>query len=145
VPRFFVVFVVAAVAAGSLAPASRGQSPVSGADRAAIQALISGQIAAFQADDGTRAYSAASPAIQQLFPSAGEFMAMVAGQYLPVYRPRAVTFGTLAETPDGPVQQVFLVGPDGKSYVAEYLMEQEADGSFRIDGVSIIPNDQPSI
>ena len=40
---------------------------------------------------------------------------MVRGQYQPVYRPRSVTFGPLVDSPAGPLQKVFLVGPDGKS------------------------------
>jgi hypothetical protein len=124
---------------------SQAQSNPGGTDRDAIQAVISGQIGAFRADEGAAAYAAASPGIQSRFPSVGDFMAMVAGQYQPVYRPQAVTFGALTDTPDGPVQQVFLVGPDGRSYVAQYLMEKQRDGAFRIAGVAIIPNDQPSI
>jgi hypothetical protein len=144
-PKVFVLFVVAFLAGAGAAGIATAQSAAGSGDLMAIQALISGQIAAFRADDGASAYSAASPSIQARFPSVSEFMAMVAGQYQPVYRPRAVTFGTLSDTADGPVQQVFLVGPDGKSYVAEYLMEKERDGSFRIAGVSIVLNDQPSI
>jgi len=115
------------------------------ADEGAIHTVISGQIAAFGRDDGATAYAAASPDIQQRFPSVGEFMTMVAGLYQPVYHPRSVAFGPLVDTPDGPLQRVFLVGPDGLGYIADYLMEKQPDGSWRINGVNLMRNDQPSI
>src|SRR4051812_25238318 len=114
-------------------------------DEGAIHTVISGQIAAFARDDGTAAYAAASPDIQARFPSVSEFMTMVTGLYQPVYHPRSVAFGPLVDTPNGPLQRVFLVGPDGLGYVADYLMEKQPDGSWRIGGVSLMRNDQPSI
>jgi hypothetical protein len=120
-------------------------SAVSGSDQAAIQTLISGQISTFRRDDGPAAYSAASPGIQSRFPSLELFMSMVAGQYQPVYRPQSVVFGQLVDTPAGPVQSVFLVGPDGASYVAQYLLEQQPDGTWKISGIAIVKDNQPSI
>ena len=114
--------------AAAMFPAA-GKAQAGGNDPAAIQSVISGQIGAFQADDGAAAYSAASPGIQALFPSVGVFMSMVSGQYQPVYRPRSVVFGPLDDTSAGPVQSVFLTGPDGLSYTADCLMQRQPDGS----------------
>jgi hypothetical protein len=117
----------------------------SSGDRAAIQSLIAGQIEAFRRDDGAAAYAAASPGIRSKFPSVEFFMSMVAGAYTPVYRPRSFAFGALNDTAGVPVQRLFLVGPDGLAYVADYFLEREPDGTWKIDGVNIVRDDQPSI
>ena len=114
-------------------------------DRAAIQSLIQNQIAAFQRDDGAAAYAMASPGIQDVFPTVEAFMNMVQQGYMPVYRPRSVTFGPLEDGPQGPLQKVFVTGPDGASYLATYALEREADGSWRISGCWLERNNAPSI
>ena len=57
-----------------------------------------------------------------IFPTVDIFMAMVRTGYQPVYRPQSVTFGPLVETAAGPIQRVFITGPDGQSYVAVYSL-----------------------
>ncbi len=114
-------------------------------DLDAIRSLVQKQLDAFQADDGGGAYSLAAPGIQTLFPSPEIFMDMVRQRYQPVYRPKSVTFGTLTEGPNGPMQKVFLVGPDGKNYVAVYTLERQEDGSWKISGCYIVVDDSPTI
>jgi hypothetical protein len=128
----------------ALAPSVRADD-VGSADRSAIQSLITGQIQAFRADDSQGAWAYASPTIQGLFQTPDNFMAMVRNGYQPVYRPRSVTFGELMATPSGPVQKVYLTGPDGKGYVAVYDMQRQADGTWKINGCQIVVDDAPSI
>jgi uncharacterized protein DUF4864 len=111
---------------------------ISPADQASIRGMISNQIEAFRRDDGNAAYGFASPTIQGLFPTADQFMSMVRNAYQPVYRPQSVTFGQLSDSPAGPLQKVFLVGPDGKSYVAVYSLQRQPDGSWRINGCTLV-------
>jgi hypothetical protein len=115
------------------------------ADPNAIRSIISGQMEAFQRDDGAAAYDYASPTIKGLFPSVDRFMAMVKSGYPPVYRPKSVTFGQLAETPSGPMQKVFLTGPDGRNWVAIYALQRQPDGSWKINGVQLIEDDGATI
>ena len=115
------------------------------ADRAAIQSLITAQIEAFRADDGAAAYGFASPMIQSVFPSPEAFMAMVKNGYPQVYRPRSVTFGMLVNSASGPIQQVFVVGPDGVSYIAAYTLERQPDGTWKINGCTILKDNSPTI
>lgn len=114
-------------------------------DRAAMQTIVSDQIAAFQSDDGIAAYEFASPSIRALFPTADIFMEMVRGGYMPVYRPQTFAFGPLIDTPRGPLQRVFITGPDGAAYVAEYLFQQQPDGSWKINGVTLVRDTSPTI
>ena len=119
------------------------------ADRSAIRGVIEAQIAAFRADDGATAFSFASPSIQRQFGDPATFLAMVRTAYMPVYRPREVRFDRLIEArlgprtdlgdPPGParvepVQTVLLVGPELEVVTAYYVMEKQADGSWRING-----------
>jgi Domain of unknown function (DUF4864) len=116
------------------APARADDSPLSEFDRAAIRSVIEAQLAAFQADDGETAFGFASPSIQQQFGDPDTFLAMVKAGYLPVYRAREVQFQRLVEYQGEPVQLVLLVGPDLAVVTAYYIMQRQADGSWRIDG-----------
>src|SRR6476619_4139500 len=92
---------------------------VSSADRSQFQAIITGQIEAFRADDGDKAYGFAAPTIHQIFPTVDVFMAMVKQGYKPVYRPQTFSFGEAGTDPLGrPVQHVTIVGPAGLTYEA---------------------------
>jgi hypothetical protein len=122
-----------------LAPATAAGGPVNDADRAEFQRIISEQIAAFRADDGPRADSYATPSIKRIFPSPEIFMRMVRQGYSPVHRPQSFRFGEAALDPLGrPAQRVTLVGPDGRTYEALYSMERQPDGSWRIDGCTLL-------
>ena len=104
------------------------------ADRDAVRAVIADQIDAFRLDDGLRAYSHAAPSIQRMFPSADTFMAMVRQGYGAVYRPQRLTFGSVQESGDVAVQEVFVTGPDGEDWLALYTLERQADGTWKITG-----------
>lgn len=104
----------------------------------AAQDSIDAQLRAFQAGDNRLAYSYAAPNIQRIFPTVETFMGMVNGGYMPVARPKSYSFGKVEELAAGAiVQQVLIVGPDGKDYEAVYTLERQEDGMFRITGVSL--------
>jgi hypothetical protein len=131
---FFALFLFAGSGLSQAALAEE----LSSADRDSIKAIVSHQLEAFQRDDGAGAYSYASPTIKGLYPNADIFMQMVKQAYQPVYRPQSVTFGQVTDSPYGVLQKVFLTGPDGKSYVAVYSMERQPDGSWLINGCSLV-------
>lgn len=114
------------------------------ADQNAIRGIIEAQLAAFQRNDGSAAFSYASPLIQQKFGSPENFMAMVEGGYAPVYRPREVEFLDSRVKDGQTAQAVRFIGPDGKSVIAIYSMEQQPDGGWRIAGVFLITTDETS-
>jgi hypothetical protein len=126
------------VSVGGLARAE-GVADLSGADRATIRQVIEAQLAAFQADDGTTAFSFASPMIQTMFGDPASFMTMVRTGYLPVYRPREVEFQGLIDFRGQPTQLVLLVGPENEVVTAYYLMERQPDGTWRINGCILRP------
>ncbi len=111
-------------------------SPHASADESsAIQQVITKQLAAFQRDDGTEAFSYASPGIRRMFGNADNFMRMVKQGYPSVYRPQTYEFREVVEIQGRLVQEVLFVGPSGEVEIASYLMERQPDGTWRINGV----------
>ena len=107
-------------------------------DIKAAQKVIDSQLKAFIANDGAAAYSFAAPNVKRIFPTVETFMSMVTNGYPPVRKPQTYSFGKVEETsPTSIVQQVLIVGPDGKDYEAVYTLEQQPDGSFQITGCSL--------
>ena len=114
-------------------PASAGDAEVK-----AAQGAIDGQLRAFRAGDNEGAYSYAAPNIKRIFPTLDIFMNMVTSAYKPVHKPRTYAFGKVQElSPTSIIQQVMIVGEDGKDYEAVYTLELQPDGKFRITGVSL--------
>jgi len=114
------------------------QEGVSDNDRSAIRRVIENQLAAFQRDDGSEAFSYASPGIQRRFGTPDNFMAMVRNGYAAVYRPQEVEIRELRVQGSTIQQEVLFVGPDGRPVIAVYTMQRQADGSWKINGVYLI-------
>ena len=108
-------------------------SSVDGAARMAID----GQIAAFRADDGERAFSYAAPGVRRMFGTSARFMSMVRQGYQPVYAPRDYSFGRTAERNGTIYQEVLVTGPKGKAWTALYTLVRQGDGSMLITGCQI--------
>lgn len=114
------------------------------ADRQAIRAVIERQLQAFLRDDGTAAFSYATPNIQGIFQTPDNFMSMVKNGYQPVYRPQAVTFRDIIDLHGAPAQRVLVVGPDGVPVIAVYPMQRMPDGTWLINGCYLLayPRDE---
>ncbi|MDF1854551.1 DUF4864 domain-containing protein [Pseudooceanicola sp.] len=119
-----------AVMIGLAAPAS-GQS-------AAIQSVISAQIADFQADDFDAAFEHASRRIQGWFVTPQNFGAMVRQAYPMVHRPREFRFLDLQAREAGLNQIVAITDASGHSFLLRYEMIV-SDRGWKIDGVYILP------
>ncbi|MBZ9975308.1 DUF4864 domain-containing protein [Mesorhizobium sp. BR-1-1-10] len=114
------------------------QASAGDAEIKAGQAVIDSQLKALIADDGAKAYSFAAPNVKQIFPTVDAFMNMVTNGYPPVRKPQSYAFGKVEQTgPGSIVQQVLIVGPDGKDYEAVYTLQQQPDGTFQITGCSL--------
>ncbi|GAB5470735.1 MAG: DUF4864 domain-containing protein [Rhodospirillales bacterium] len=114
-----------------------GSGQAQDARASSIQAVIDSQLEAFQRDDGARAFSFASPTIQQQFGTPTRFMTMVQQGYDPVYRPTSRAFREPRFEGDRAVQEVVFLDRDNRAWLATYFMEQQADGSWRIAGVRL--------
>ena len=129
---------LAALGGAALAQTAGPPPGVSEADRTAIRGVISRQLEAFKRGDAAAAYQFAGPAVRQMFPSPEIFIDMVRRGYPPVYRPRDIEFSELALREDGLVQEVELVGPDGKPVLALYTMVRGPNGTWLIAACSLI-------
>lgn len=108
-------------------------------DPAAFERIITSQITAFRADEGTKAFAHASPSIRRQFGTADNFMAMVKQGYPQVYRPRSFKFGKITTEMSGrPTQRVHVIDAGGQSWTALYAFEQQPDATWRIAGVVIV-------
>ncbi len=116
---------------------ARGAGELSAADQAAVRGVIEAQLQAFQRGDGVDAFSHASPTIRRKFQTAKSFVAMVRSGYPAVYRPRSVEFLEAVVERGSPLQVMRFEGPDGAIMMALYFMEQQPDGSWRINGVHL--------
>jgi hypothetical protein len=105
----------------------------------AIRGVISDQLTALRRDDAAAAFNDASPFIQNRFQQPDIFLQMVRSGYAPVYRPQQVEFRDLVHIGDGLEQRVFVIGPDGRAYLAHYQMQRQPDGSWKINGCILEP------
>ncbi|MDA9509249.1 topoisomerase II [Bradyrhizobium sp. CCBAU 11386] len=107
-------------------------------DVAAAQGIIRAQEQAFVRDDATAAYSYAAPAIKEIFPAPDIFMSMVQNGYAPVYRHKSFEFGESKSEGNWIAQRVHIVDANGEAWEALYTLEQQADGSYKITGCSLL-------
>ena len=107
-------------------------------DVAAAQGIIRSQEQALGRDGATAAYSHAAPAIKQLFPEPDIFMSMVQNSYTPIYRHKSFEFGEARAANGQIAQRVHIVDANGEAWEALYTVEQQADGSLKITGCSLL-------
>ena len=110
-----------------------------------VQAVISGQIEAFRRGAHDEAFSYAAPTIKGLFGSTDRFITMVRKGYGAIYGSKRHDFGRNRVTRDTIMQEVKLVGPQGRDWVAIYTLRRQPDGSWKIAGVQMIEADTKSI
>ena len=115
-------------------------SPISARadDVATAQGVIRAQEQAFAHDDSATAYSQAAPAIKQIFPAPDIFMSMVQKGYAPVYRHKSFEFGESKIEGSSVAQRVHIIDANGEAWEALYTLEQQADGSYKITGCSLL-------
>ncbi|WP_234685737.1 DUF4864 domain-containing protein [Bradyrhizobium monzae] len=115
-------------------------SPISARadDVAAAQGVIRAQEQAFAHDDAAAAYSQAAPAIKEIFPAPDIFMSMVQKGYAPVYRHKSFEFGDSKTEGSSVAQRVHIIDANGEAWEALYTLEQQADGSYKITGCSLL-------
>ncbi|WP_426412002.1 DUF4864 domain-containing protein [Bradyrhizobium ganzhouense] len=107
-------------------------------DIATAQGVIRAQEQAFARDDAAAAYSQAAPAIREIFPAPDIFMSMVQKGYAPVYRHKSFEFGESKIEGGSVAQRVHIIDANGEAWEALYTLEQQADGSYKITGCSLL-------
>lgn len=110
----------------------------------AIKRVVGEQLAALRKNDGARAFTFASRALQAQFESVENFMRMVHAGYQPLIDARYDEFLEGAVIDGRPIQPLRLTLLDGTVLVALYTMEKvpDADGDarWRIAGCMLAPS-----
>ena len=114
------------------------------AEGKAIETTIRAQITALQVDDFDRAFTYASPTIQQIFRAPEVFGRMVRQGYPMVYRPSAIEFLELASVEGYYWQKVQIRDGQGRYHLMAYQMVQ-LDGVWRINGVQLLPSRETGV
>ena len=132
-----------------LAVAGLGVAPARASDipevkQRTVQAVIGAQLGALALDDAARAFSFASPAIQERFGDAATFMAMVREGYPMLIRPAAVSYLRALAQADKVLQPVLVRDRDGLGWIAIYELTRQPDMSWRINGCAVQPDDGKS-
>lgn len=135
--RALIAVLVLSVAFLIVAPGLRAEDPVE-----TTRHMIEDQITAFLKDDPDAAYAFAAPGIKALYPDKNLFFAMVKKSYEPVFHPGNYAFGRSKSLDDGAMiyHEVLISGRDGKDWTAIYQVARQPDGSYKINGVQIVPN-----
>ena len=107
------------------------------ADDAAVQGVISAQIEAFKADDFARAFTFASPTIQDVFRTPENFGAMVKNGYPMVWRPVELRYLEARVIAGQLWQKVLVKDAAGDRFLLDYRMINTAEG-WRIDAVQLL-------
>ena len=116
-------------------------APAAAQDTAAIADIIDEQMQAFEARDIDRAFSFASPFLQQMFGSAERFGHMVEHGYPTVWNNEFVTFLGLRQERGVWVQRLMIQDDSGGVSMFDYHMIENGN-SWRIDAVT--PVDAPA-
>ena len=107
-------------------------------DAAAIEQVISDQLADFNARDLPGAWAHASPMIQGMFGTADNFGRMVSTGYPMVWTNSDATFQEVEEVGGTLHQKVLVRDAEGAGWVLDYEMV-EVDGAWLINGVFVQP------
>ncbi len=114
------------------------------AEEPEIEATISNQIEAFQADDFTRAFTFASPNIRRIFRTPENFGRMVTQGYPMVWRPAAVEYLEQRTEAGAIWQKVRITDQKGGVHILDYRMLQTEDG-WKINGVQLLESSSVAV
>ena len=109
-------------------------------DAKAVRAVVEAQLQALAADDAVRAFSFASPAIRSQFGDAATFITMVRQGYPVLIRPAATAFFQPEAVEGTVIQVVQLRDSAGRSWLATYQLQRQADQRWCINGCVVAPD-----
>jgi hypothetical protein len=112
---------------------------------AAAQAVVEGQIHAFERGDDAGAWNFAAPEIREKFSTAAAFSEMVRERYGPIYKHRSVEFGPASRRGDDVGMVVTLVADDNEVWSAIFIVTKQGDGGWRTSSCLLAKAPQTSL
>jgi hypothetical protein len=132
------VSILCLIGAAIALPAVSRADELNADDTTEVRDVIQAQLAAFEADDAPRAFSFATPQLQEAFGSAESFLSMVRNSYPVVYHHVTVAFLKPDLENGTVVQAVHFTDDEGVLWVALYHLERQQDSSWRISGCQAV-------
>ena len=116
------------ISLGLLMALGRADAQEAAIKEAPIQQIITAQIEAFRASDFDLAFTYASPNIQGMFGTPGNFGSMVTTGYPMVINPAQVEMQDLRTVGGALWQRVRITDQKGQAYLLDYQMIEGPDG-----------------
>lgn len=118
---------------------------INSADAQEIRAVVQSQLDAFAADDAEKAFALSTSSTREQLGNPESFLRLIKEQYTPIYRHRFAIF-SMPEIIDGNTLQIVrLTDSDNLVWLAIYRVQQEVDGSWKIDGCKLLETTSISI
>lgn len=143
--RLFVRFFMVVAMAFAASTALKARAAIADPDAREVQGVILAQIAAFAEDDAEGAFATATPSVRESIGTPWRFLALVRGAYPMVYRPTSVTFHKPKGDADLVLQMVEIKDGDDKSWHVIFVLEKQADATWRISGCAVTENKWKSV
>lgn len=129
--------------------AASSQNTLTAKDEKAARDVVAAQLAAFAADDSSKAFSFASLTIQKRFQSPDNFMNMVRAHYPVVYRPATVAYLKPEKEGEDVIMKVEMTDAAGKSWMAVYSLQRpsakEKNKAWRIAGCVVASKEDRTV
>ncbi len=106
-------------------------------ERSGIEAAVRGQIRALASRNADEAFNYLTPVIQDFFSGPDAFVATLTRQVPPVMHARGFALAGLEREALDAVQHVLFTGPKGTEWLAQFTVERQSDGSWRIKGCKV--------
>lgn len=113
-------------------------------DKAAIKTAVRQQIHALAALDAGLAFAQLAPSAQSYFGGADDFLLNVAEELPPMLRTKSFAFVGLGRQAAGIVQEVLISDGSGLDWLAQFQLERQANGDWRVKSciVDVAPGQQ---
>lgn len=106
-------------------------------ERIGIETAVRGQIRALASRNADAAFGYLTPVIQDFFSGPDAFVATLTRQVPPVMQARGFALAGLEREAMDAVQHVLFTGAEGTEWLAQFTVERQIDGSWRIKGCKV--------
>jgi hypothetical protein len=125
-------------------PDFAGSSALTPTDKRSIETLVRAELRALIALDAERAFSKLTPSTQSFFGEPVRFLQAIADKVPPILQTRSFAFLGLERSASRIVQQVLITDSLGQEWIAEFDVEHQKSGDWRVEDciVEVAPGQQ---
>jgi len=115
------------------------------ADAIAIHETVQSQLEALSNDDAASAFELATPEKRMQIGNADNFLRLIKQEYDPIYRYQRVIFSRPEILHGDAIQVVRVTDGYSRVWLAVFWMQQDENGSWKIDGCQLLQTKATSI